>query len=83
MRLLTFNILLLLGVACACISNPRRPDASLCGHLGDCLNGSGEFQTDPRLLLCTDTAGYALYEDYIDSLELRIRNLERTCKQEK
>jgi hypothetical protein len=49
----------------------------MCGHLGDCINGSGEFQTDPRLLLCTDPSGYALYEDYIDRLELRIRELER------
>lgn len=65
-----------------CVSNPKRPDAPICGHLGDCLNGSGEFQTDPRLLLCTDPRGYALYEDYIDSLELRIRQLERSIKKQ-
>lgn len=69
-------------VLSACVSNLRRPDAPVCGHLGDCINGSGEFQTDPRLLLCTDPAGYALYEDYIDSLELRIRQLERSIKEQ-
>lgn len=78
MNLKTFAVLFMSLIALSgCVSNPKRPDAPMCGHLGDCINGSGEFQTDPRLLLCTDPIGYALYEDYIDQLELRIRQLER------
>lgn len=82
MNLKTYVVLCTTLIALSgCISNPKRPDGPLCGHLGDCINGSGEFQADPRLLLCTDPAGYALYEDYIDSLELRIRQLERSIKE--
>lgn len=84
MNLKTFAVLFMSLIALSgCVSSPKRPDASMCGHLGDCLNGSGEFQTDPRLLLCTDPTGYALYEDYIDSLELRIRQLERSTREAK
>jgi hypothetical protein len=73
-------LFMILGLVSSCVSNSRRPDAALCGHLGDCQNAAGEFQVDPRTLLCTDVSGYAAYEDYIDKLELRIRQLERRCR---
>ena len=64
----------------SCVSRPQRPDAPLCGSEGDCVNSSGEFTIDPRVLICTDPTGYAQYEDYIDRLELRVGELERRCK---
>lgn len=64
----------------SCVSKPQRPDSPLCGSGGDCRDSRGEHQEDPRLLLCTTPLGYSSYEDYIDRLELRIRELERRCK---
>lgn len=66
-----------------CVSKPHRPDAPMCGSTGDCRDSRGEHQEDPRLLLCTTPLGYSSYEDYIDRLELRIRELERTCRKSK
>lgn len=63
-----------------CVSKPHRPDAPLCGYGGDCIDARGEHREDPRLLLCTTPLGYSAYEDYIDRLELRIRELERRCQ---
>lgn len=70
---------ILIGIS-GCESMPHRPDAAMCGSSGDCVNSAGEFQVDPRILLCTDPHGYGAYEDYIDRLELRIRELERRCR---
>jgi hypothetical protein len=68
-------------IGASCVSNTRRPDAPMCGPTGDCHNNQGDFQEDPRILLCTNPYGYSLLEDYIDKLELRIRQLERRrCK---
>jgi len=66
--------------AVSCVSNPKRPDAPMCGSGGDCVSSIGEHQEDPRLLLCTTPLGYSSYEDYIDRLELRVRELERRCR---
>ena len=53
----------------------------MCGSGGDCRDSRGEFQEDPRLLLCTNPFGYSLLENYIDKLELRVKELERRrCK---
>lgn len=64
----------------SCVSRPNRPDAPLCGPDGSCRDSRGEYQEDARLLICTSPAGYANYEDYIDRLELKIREMERRCK---
>ena len=64
----------------SCVSSSHRPNAPMCGSSGDCRDSRGEFQEDPRLLLCTNPFGYSLLEDYIDRLEMRIRQLERRCK---
>ena len=64
----------------SCVSRPQRPDAPLCGSDGSCIDSRGEHQEDSRLLICTTPLGYSSYEDYIDRLELRVRELERRCK---
>jgi len=82
MNLKTFAAIFTLFLAISgCVSKPHRPDASMCGATGDCINSQGEYHEDPRLLLCTDPFSYSLLQDYIDKLELRIRELERRrCK---
>lgn len=71
---------LLVGIS-GCVSKPHRPDSALCGSAGDCQDSRGQFQEDARLLLCTNPLGYSNLEDYIDKLEIRIRELERRrCK---
>jgi hypothetical protein len=67
-------------ITSSCVSRPGRPDAPMCGSSGDCIDSRGETQEDPRLLLCTTPFGYSNYEDYIDRLELRVRELERRCR---
>lgn len=79
-NLKTFAILFIIFAGNSCVTRPHRPDAPMCGASGDCINGSGEFQVDPRILICSDPRGYALYEDYIDGLELEIKRLRRTCR---
>lgn len=74
-------VLFTILVAASCVSHPNRPDAPMCGHLGDCHDGRGDFNEDPRLLLCTTPDGYSYYQNYIGRLELRIRQLERRCGQ--
>lgn len=76
----TYAALFIILTAASCVSKPQRPDSPLCGPSGDCRDSRGEHQEDPRLLLCTTPLGYSSYEDYIDRLELRIRELERRCK---
>lgn len=83
MNFATFAALFILLIGASCVSKPNRPDAPMCGASGDCTDSRGEFQEDPRLLLCTNPLGYSSYEDYIDRLELRIRQLERNCKNKK
>lgn len=83
MSLKTCAALFMSLIAVSCVSKPHRPDAPLCGSSGDCRDSRGEFQEDARLLLCTTPFGYSSYEDYIDRLELRIRELERTCRKSK
>ena len=77
----TYVSLFTLLIVVSCVSGSNRPDAAMCGSLGDCHDSRGDFQEDPRLLLCTNPFGYSLLENYIDKLELRIRELERRrCK---
>ena len=76
----TYVVLFTTLTVASCVSKPSRPDAPMCGPSGDCQDSRGEHQEDPRLLLCTTPLGYSSYEDYIDRLELRIRELERRCK---
>jgi hypothetical protein len=52
----------------------------MCGSAGDCIEGDTETMENTATLLCTTPPGYSKYEDYIDGLELRIRELERRCK---
>jgi hypothetical protein len=81
MSLKIFVVLCTTLILASCVSGSHRPNAPLCGSSGDCRDSRGEFQEDPRLLLCTTPFGYSLLEDYIDKLELRIRELERRrCK---
>jgi hypothetical protein len=80
MSLKIFAALFMSLIINGCVSRPHRPDAPMCDHAGACINAAGEFNEDPRLLLCTNGDGYSAYEDYIDRLELRIRNLERRCR---
>ena len=74
-----FDALFITLIGVSCVSNPRRPDAPLCGPNGDCRDSRGEYQEDPRLFLCTTPRGYSELESYIDNLELRIKTLERRC----
>ena len=78
MNLKTFaaTCTLLVGIS-GCVSKPNRPDSALCGSTGAWQDSRGQFQEDARLLLCTNPLGYSNLEDYIDKLELRIRELER------
>lgn len=83
MNLKTFVVLCTtLIILSACVSNPRRPLAPLCGSGGDCISSEGDTVEDSRTLLCTTPLGYSAYETYIDGLELRIRQLERSIKEE-
>lgn len=69
-------------IVSGCVSNPKRPLVPMCGSAGDCLEGDTETMENPSTLICTIPSGYSRYENYIDELELRIRNLERNCKKE-
>jgi hypothetical protein len=82
MNLKTFAVLFTILIAVSCVSSRHRPDAPLCGSSGECHDSRGEHREDTRTLLCTSPLGYAAYEDYIDKLELRVRELERRCKKE-
>lgn len=82
MNLKTFAVLCTILIGASCVSNPRRPDSPMCGAGGDCNDSRGAFNEDPRLLLCTTPLGYSRLEDYVDKLELRVRQLERQCKKQ-
>ena len=77
MRLPIFRLIVIFVILSSCVSRSGRPDSPLCGNTGDCQDSRGQFQEDARLLLCTNPLGYSNLEDYIDKLELRIRELER------
>lgn len=80
MKLKKFVVLFTILIVSGCVSNPRRPNSPLCGSGGDCISSEGDTMENPATLLCTTPNGYSKYEDYIDGLELRIRELERRCK---
>jgi|694.fasta_scaffold55836_10 hypothetical protein len=80
---ISFVVIFTLFLSVSCVSKPNRPDAPLCLRNTDawmCTDSSGDFEQEEDELICTDFAGYADLEGYIDSLELRIRKLERRCK---
>jgi hypothetical protein len=73
--------ILLLGISC--VSVPNRPDYPVCvsGTNGwMCTDASGDFPEEATNLICTTGIGYTTLERYISELELRIRKLERRCK---
>jgi hypothetical protein len=78
-----YAILFISFIACSCIRKPHRPDAPLCTvdeiH-GECTDARGDFFLDHAHLLCTSLEGYSTLERYIDELELRVKQLERRCK---
>lgn len=73
--------IILLGVSC--VSKPYRPDTSVCLYNSDgwvCTNASGDFRQEPNDLVCTTLPDYSVLERYVDQIELRLRKLERRCK---
>lgn len=82
------SLLLCLVVSCAsCERKPGRPDIFLYTWLEQAGVWEGENSTGvikqakPEELFCTDLAGYLDSEKYIDSKELRVRELERQLSQ--
>ena len=79
-------IITLLLASCRTPDGIYRPTAPLCtieGDTAECTDGRGDFEVDPRELLCTTNDGYKILESYIDTLELEIKSLKlklRSCK---
>ena len=73
----------LIYLGTSCVSKPDRPDAPICLHNSDgwvCTDSRGDFKEQENNLVCTSIAGYSSLEKYIDVLELKIRQFERTCR---
>ena len=70
-----------LGAKCA--YKPNRPDVPICLHNSNgwiCTDSRGDFSENENNLLCSTFTGYSESIRYLDQLEKRIKELERSCR---
>ena len=70
-----------LGAKCA--YKPSRPDVPVCLHNSYgwvCTDSRGDFPQTETELICTTFPGYSKSIEYLEQLEKRIKQLERSCK---
>ena len=70
-----------LGAKCA--YKPNRPDVPVCLHNSYgwvCTDSRGDFPENDNNLICTTLTGYSESIRYLDQLEKRIKELERSCR---
>lgn len=81
---LIFAVFCTLLASCSCIQKPGRPDIPICTVTSvdaQCTNAAGDFRTSHNDILGTTIDGYQIAENYIDQLELKVRELERQIAQ--
>lgn len=81
-RKMKFAVCFTIFLGGSCVSKPNRPDSPICIRNSDswvCTDSRGDFQEQESNLICSTIAGYGQLERYVDSIELRLRRLERNC----
>jgi hypothetical protein len=75
---------LLLASCSSCVRKPGRPDIPVCtinSIDADCTDLRGDYKVSHGEILGTTIDGYGVAENYVDQLELRVRQLERQIAQ--
>ena len=80
---IAYGICFTIFLGAKCAYKPNRPDAPVCLHNSNgwiCTDSRGDFPENENNLLCTTFTGYSESIRYLDQLEKRIKELERSCQ---